>query len=61
MMNIGPQQRRMRMRFGLVLLAVSLGVEVALVLWGVNRWWRVGMFLPFAAAAIGYFQAREKT
>ena len=61
LVNIGPKQRAMRLRFGavalgvgLVLFAVALGVDL-------SRWWRVGLFLPFAAAATGYFQARRKT
>lgn len=59
--NIGPGERRKRIRFGAVTLAVGLAVAAILVVTGAGRWWRIGLFLPFASAAIGFFQAFEKT
>ena len=59
--NIGPAQRRMRVRFGFVVLAVSAALAAALLFSGANRWWRLGLFFPLAASAIGFFQAYEKT
>lgn len=59
--NIGPAQRRKRVRFGFVMLAVSAAIAAALLLSGANRWWRLGLFSPFATSAIGFFQAYEKT
>jgi hypothetical protein len=59
--NIGPAQRRLRLRFGAVALAMTLGALVALALTGVDRGWRLALFLPFFTAATGYFQARERT
>lgn len=61
LVNIGPKQRAMRLRFGAVALGVALVLTAALVGAGVARWWRLALFLPFAAATIGYFQARRKT
>lgn len=59
-LNIGPEQRRKRIRFGAVMLAVSAAVA-ALLFSGASRWWRLGLFLPLASSAIGFFQAYEKT
>ncbi len=59
--NIGPAQRRKRVRFGVVMLAVSAAIAAALLLSGANRWWRLGLFFPLATSAIGFFQAYEKT
>jgi len=59
--NIGPAQRRLRLRFGAVALAVTLAALVGLVIAEVGRGWRLALFLPFFAAATGYFQARERT
>lgn len=43
------------------MLAVGAGIALALILAGVDRWWRIGLFLPFWIGALGVFQAREKT
>ena len=60
-MNIGPRQRKKRMRFGQVLLAISLAGLVALIVAGAPTTWRLALVLPFLLAATGYFQARDKT
>jgi len=59
--NIGPQERRRRLRFGIVTFIVGVAIATVLILTGVNRWWRIGLFFPFYLAAIGFFQAYEKT
>lgn len=59
--NINNQERRKRLLFGGIMLAISLLVLAALVLIGVNRWWRLPLSLLFWGAATGYFQWREKT
>ena len=59
--NIGPKQQHKRLVFGLVAFAVGIALAALLILIDANVWWRVGLFLPFAAAGIGYFQARDKT
>ena len=60
-MNIGPRERRKRLRFGVLALAIGLGAFAALFLTGASLWWRLALFLPFASAGAGYFQARDKT
>ena len=59
--NIGPNQQRMRLRFGLVMFEMGILVAALLILTGVYPAWRIVLFLPFYLGAIGYFQARDKT
>ena len=61
MINLGPKETRKRLLMGALMLAVGFGIAIALVLAGVNPWWRIGLFLPFWMAALGFFQAKEKT
>jgi len=59
--NISPLERQKRLRFGIqqfILTLVILGVFIALHL---NPLWRLLLLFLFWAAAIGYFQARDKT
>lgn len=59
--NIGPRERRRRLRGGLVALAAAaIGAALLLGL-GAPRGARVVLFLPLWAAGLGVFQAREKT
>lgn len=59
--NIGPSEQRRRLRGGLVALAAGLVLGAILLYTGTSPWWRLLLFLPFAAGGIGFFQAREKT
>ena len=59
--NIGPRERRKRMRFGAALLVVGAGLAVLLVGIEAHRLWRLVLFLPFWAGAMGVLQAKEKT
>ncbi len=59
--NLGPRERRRRLVFGIAMLAVALVATEALRATGVSRWWRLALFVPFALAGHGIFQAREKT
>jgi hypothetical protein len=59
--NIGPKERRKRLRMGVAVLAISVGIWMALIAVGANRWWRIILFLPLWMGALGFFQAREKT
>ena len=59
--NINNRERRKRLLFGVIALAISLIVLAALIMTGVNRWWRLPLTLLFWGAAIGYFQWRDKT
>lgn len=59
--NIGPRERRKRLGFGLVLLGIGVVGAFILVVADVGRAWRMALFLPFWAGALGVLQAREKT
>lgn len=59
--NIGTRERRKRLTFGIVLLAVAVVVCVVLVATGTSRAWRLALFPLFWAAGVGVFQAWEKT
>lgn len=59
--NLGPLEQRKRRRFGYAALGLGLVLTVVLVATGTGRLARLGLFLPFWMAGLGYFQAREKT
>jgi hypothetical protein len=59
--NIGPLGRRRRLRSGFRSLVLGGGVGAALVLAGVPRRLRLGVFPLFVLGAIGIFQAYEQT
>jgi hypothetical protein len=60
-MNIGPTEQRKRLIVGVA--AATLGVVIAIVFifTGINRWWRLALFLPFWIGGLGLFQRLEKT
>ncbi|MCI0483129.1 MAG: hypothetical protein L0Y78_00950 [candidate division NC10 bacterium] len=60
-MNIGPREERKRLILGVATLAVSVGITIGLIYFGVDRWWRLGLFFPFWFGALGIFQALEAT
>jgi hypothetical protein len=59
--NIGPVGRRWRVIGGVVLLVVGVAGATLLVLGGVARGARLGLFVPFFGAAMGMLQARDHT
>ncbi len=59
--NIGPRQRRRRLAYGLVALVTGLALALALVTNDAPQWWRLALWVPFTAAAIGILQAYHKT
>ncbi len=59
--NIGPTEQRRRLVFGVWTLVAGLVIGSLLILTGINHWWRLILFVPFAGGAIGFFQARDKT
>ena len=59
--NLGPRERRKRFAFGLVMLVVGVTLTSVLLSTGADRWWRLLVFVPFALAGHGLFQARDKT
>jgi len=59
--NIGPGERRKRLRFGLAALAVGLVLAGVLVVLGLPPLLRLVLFPIFWVAGSGIFQSREKT
>jgi hypothetical protein len=59
--NISPLERQKRLRFGITQFIISLVILSALIVLGVDRLWRLPLLFMFWAAAVGYFQARDKT
>jgi hypothetical protein len=59
--NIGPRQRRKRIRFGAALLALGAVLAGVLMALDATRALRVVVFIPFAAAGISLFQVRYRT
>jgi hypothetical protein len=59
--NIGPQGRRVRMRFGWLAFLSGAALAAALLLLGVDGWPRLVVYLPFAVAGVNWRQALEKT
>lgn len=59
--NISPLERQKRLRFGIQQFLFALLVLVVLILLHLNPFWRLPLLFPFWAAAVGYFQARDKT
>jgi len=59
--NIGPRGRRARLLRGAAALWLGTGAAAALVVRGAAPAWHLTLLPVFACAALGYFQAREKT
>jgi hypothetical protein len=59
--NIGPRERRRRTVGGVVFLLVTLCVGGCLMWFEAPRPWRLLVFLPAWAAALGIFQVTAKT
>ena len=59
--NISPVERQKRMRFGIQVFVLSLGILGVLIALHVNPLWRLPLLFLFWTSAIGYFQARDKT
>lgn len=59
--NIGPRERQRRLVGGFFFLAIMVCVAGCLIWFEAPRPWRLLVFLPAWAAAIGFFQVSEKT
>jgi hypothetical protein len=59
--NIGPRERRRRLVGGFFFLGIAICVGGSLIVFDAPRPWRLLVFLPAWAAAIGFFQVRAKT
>jgi hypothetical protein len=59
--NIDARGRRRRLISGVVWLAVAVAATVALTALRAGDLWYALLVVPFTLAALGYFQARERT
>jgi len=59
--NITDRGRRRRLIGGIVWLGVASIVTALLSARRAGDWWYALLVIPFSAAALGYFQARERT
>ena len=59
--NLGPGERRKRRVFGLAGLVISVALALALLLGHAAQPWRLALFAPLFAAALGFFQDRDRT
>jgi hypothetical protein len=59
--NIGSAGRRRRYVMAAVLLVIGAAVTLALAVSGAARGYRLTAALPFAIAALAFFQARAHT
>ena len=59
--NIGPRESRKRRVMGIVALVATAGLAFTLVALHAPRALRLTVFFPAWMAALGFFQAREKT
>jgi MFS family permease len=59
--NIGAGGRRKRLMFGMVAFGVGAVIAALLVAVDAPRVWRLPLFVVFYVAALGIFQARDKT
>jgi hypothetical protein len=59
--NISPLERQKRLKFGIQQLVFTLIILTVLIVLHANPLWRLPLLFMFWAAAVGYFQARDKT
>lgn len=59
--NIGTNERRKRLIWGVVASGVGVVIAVLLIMIGAPLIWRMPLFLIFYVGALGIFQARDKT
>ena len=59
--NIGPRGQAHRLRFGLIALGVAVVLAMLFLMLGAPRGWRAVVIVPLWIAALGVFQARDKT
>ena len=59
--NIGPRERRKRLVFAVVALSLSVVISASFVVEHVPPIWRLSLFIPLFAGALGFFQSRDRT
>ncbi len=59
--NISPKERRKRMRYGIIQLAITFSILAIMLTFGADKLWRLPLFALFSAGAVSIFQALDKT
>ncbi|HKW48109.1 MAG TPA: hypothetical protein VJN70_11710 [Gemmatimonadaceae bacterium] len=59
--NLTDRGRRRRLIGGILWLGIASLATAVLSVSRASNWWYALLVLPFSAAALGYFQARERT
>lgn len=59
--NISPAERKKRMNFGILQLAITFGILAVMLVFGADKLWRLPLFALFSAGAVSIFQALDKT
>jgi len=59
--NISPLERQKRLRFGIRQFIFALLISGVLIGLHLNPLWRLSLLLLFWTAAVGFFQAYDKT
>ena len=59
--NISPAERKKRMRFGIIQLAITFIIFAAMLVFGADKLWRLPLFAMFSSGAVSIFQALDKT
>lgn len=59
--NIDTAGRRGRLTFGIVQFVLAIAILAGLMAMDVDRLWRLPLLFMFWAAAVGFFQWRDKT
>ncbi len=59
--NIGTQEKRKRLIFGIFMLVVAAILLAAFLYLDINRWWRLVIILPLWLGGVGIFQVKEET
>jgi hypothetical protein len=59
--NIGSQQRRLRMRMGIVMFAIALLLAITMAVMNTPRLARIVLFVPLLLGSLGVLQARAHT
>ena len=59
--NISPAERKKRMDFGILQLVITFGIFAIMLVFGVDKLWRLPLFAMFSSGAVSIFQALDKT
>jgi hypothetical protein len=58
--NLSEEAASRRLRIGILMLAVSLAMAVAMAAFGLRSEWRLALVLPFFFAANGVYQGLHR-